>query len=216
MNALAYKTDAELSEDFKSYVQSFDSKERHTKVACDEAYKCDKMIAYFIPNDRKIQVKMYMQMMDTAVEYEESGFIAGYRFAMKQIKGLQQPQIVQTTNSTLESLNSKHGATVQSYGTPWSISTKQIAKMFKTENSKVMARINCSILPHLSEDERKEFKLTRELSYRDRPINVYRMTRKACKIYLSHMEKWSGMSSVAEGIAELRKLVADEKSSVKS
>lgn len=76
----------QLSQYFKDYVESMQCKERHTDIACDEADAYDSMISSIFPNDIRIQTMLYDKMMDVSVEYEESGFIAGYRMCLEHMK----------------------------------------------------------------------------------------------------------------------------------
>ena len=80
------KTDEELAGYFKEYVEGFQCKERHTQSACDEELAYDSLVAFFFPNEVKPQVRLYNKMMDVAVEYEESGFMAGYRLCIKHLQ----------------------------------------------------------------------------------------------------------------------------------
>ena len=85
------------------------------------------------------------------------------------------------------------------------ISSRQIGEMFSAPNGKVVRRIKNQILPYCTDDERREFSLTSERSRQNKYIEVYRLSKKACGIYLDHMEKWSGMINVMTGISEMRK-----------
>lgn len=79
-------SDEQLSQYFKNYVESTQCKERHTDVACDEADAYDSMLSSIFPNDINVQSKLYDKMMDVSVEYEESGFMAGYRMCLEHLK----------------------------------------------------------------------------------------------------------------------------------
>lgn len=70
-----------ICEEFYKYVMSMEDKERHTKEACEEAEQFDKLCMDKLPDDGESQVMLFTKMMDTAVEYEKSGFIAGFRIA---------------------------------------------------------------------------------------------------------------------------------------
>lgn len=76
----------QLSQYFKDYVESMQCKERHTDIACDEADAYDSMISSIFPNDIRVQTMLYDKMMDVSVEYEESGFIAGYRMCLEHLQ----------------------------------------------------------------------------------------------------------------------------------
>ena len=75
-------TDKMISAMFVDYVSSMEDKERHTETACKEVEKFDRYCEKVFPEDIAKQRDTYNQMMDVAVEFEESGFIAGYRYAL--------------------------------------------------------------------------------------------------------------------------------------
>ena len=79
-------TDEMLAEMFIDYINSMENEERHTKKACKEVENFDKYCEELFPNDIKQQTSIYDKMMDVAVEYEESGFIAGARWILNLIK----------------------------------------------------------------------------------------------------------------------------------
>lgn len=71
-------------EEFTQYVESFDNKERHTPEACQavDQFSSDiENIDTTQPDDYQQQSRLYNSMMNAAVEFEESGFIAGMRWA---------------------------------------------------------------------------------------------------------------------------------------
>jgi hypothetical protein len=79
-------SDEQLSQYFKDYVDSTQCKERHTDIACDEAEAYDSMVSRMFPNDINVQNRLYDKMMDVSVEYEVSGFLAGYRMCLEHLK----------------------------------------------------------------------------------------------------------------------------------
>ena len=95
-------TDEQLTEYFREYVDGCQCKERHTEAACNEVEQYDKMVAYFFPKELKPQNRLYDKMMDVAVEYEESGFMAGYRMCLKHLQEQEQQAQTDTTNSIPE------------------------------------------------------------------------------------------------------------------
>ena len=72
------------------------------RSACNEVEQYDKMVAYFFPKELKPQNRFYDKMMDVAVEYEESGFMAGYRMCLKHLQEQEQQAQTDTTNSIPE------------------------------------------------------------------------------------------------------------------
>jgi len=79
-------SDEQLSQYFKDYVDSTQCKERHTDIACDEVEAYDSMVSRMFPNDINMQNRLYDKMMDVSVEYEVSGFLAGYRMCLEHLK----------------------------------------------------------------------------------------------------------------------------------
>lgn len=198
-------TNEQLAEYFKEYVADCQCKERHTEAACDEVAQYDKMVAYFFPKELKPQNRLYEKMMDVAVEYEESGFMAGYRMCLKHLQEQEQSGNGKATNSTPEEIKQQVQAETGSVDALDFISSRQIGDMFSAPNGKVVRRIKNQILPYCTDEERQEFSLTSERSRQNKYIEVYRLSKKACGIYLDHMEKWSGMLNVMTGISEMRK-----------
>lgn len=198
-------TNEQLAEYFKEYVAECRCKERHTEAACNEVAQYDKMVAYFFPKELKPQNRLYEKMMDVAVEYEESGFMAGYRMCLKHLQEQEQSEKGKATNSTPEEIKQQVQAETGSVDALDFISSRQIGDMFSAPNGKVVRRIKNQILPYCTDDERQEFSLTSERSRQNKYIEVYRLSKKACGIYLDHMEKWSGMLNVMTGISEMRK-----------
>lgn len=79
-------SDEQLSQYFKDYVDSTQCKERHTDIACDEVEAYDSMVSRMFLNDINVQNRLYDKMMDVSVEYEVSGFLAGYRMCLEHLK----------------------------------------------------------------------------------------------------------------------------------
>ena len=75
---------------FRDYVDSMVDKERHTKVACEEVANFDTYCRETFPSNITMQRELYDRMMDVAVEFEESGFIAGFKWALSLAKGTDQ------------------------------------------------------------------------------------------------------------------------------
>ena len=86
MNELENITDEKMSQMFIDYVSSMEDKERHTESACNEVGTFDKFCEEQFPSDIAIQRELYDKMMDVAVEYEESGFIAGVKWILNLLK----------------------------------------------------------------------------------------------------------------------------------
>lgn len=78
-------------EEFRKYVEAEQDKgERHTKAACESFdlfrhYTED--VDTTLPGPNISAIKLQECAMDMAVEYEESGFAAGMRWAFEIMKG---------------------------------------------------------------------------------------------------------------------------------
>ena len=76
-----------ISEMFCEYVSTMaDNGERHTEKACAEVDKFDKFCERIFPNDTSKQTEVFDKMMEVAVEYEESGFIAGVKWVLAMMQ----------------------------------------------------------------------------------------------------------------------------------
>lgn len=79
-------TDMQIQAMFCDYVETNNERERHTEAACEEVEKFEAYCKETFPTDKVVQRELFDKMMDTAVEYEESGFIAGFRYAIDLVK----------------------------------------------------------------------------------------------------------------------------------
>lgn len=201
------KTDDELVGYFKEYVESFQCKERHSQAACDEVAQYDKLVSYFFPKELKPQTKLYDKMMDVAVEFEESGFMAGYRMCLKHLQEQEQSLEAKATNSPPEEIKRQTRAVTGPVDALDFISSRQIADIFGTTNFKIVRRINEQILPYCTEDERREFTLSSEMNQQHRYLEVYHLSRDACIRYLDYIEGCRKYTNIAEGIDKFREMI---------
>ena len=79
-------TEEMVSQMFIDYVSSMEDKERHTEAACIEVDNFDQYCEERFPKDIRLQTELFDKMMNVAVEYEESGFIAGVKWMLKLLK----------------------------------------------------------------------------------------------------------------------------------
>lgn len=79
--AVGYET-AGIQKLFGDYVQSTGANPRHTQAANQELEMFGQFLAGAFPLNTRLQNNLYERMMDCAVEFEESGFIAGFRYAL--------------------------------------------------------------------------------------------------------------------------------------
>lgn len=80
-------SDTEIAQMFSDYVTRMEEKERHTGAAVKEADAFDTFLESEFPRNVRLQVNLYDRMMNTAIEFEESGFIAGFKTAMALMSG---------------------------------------------------------------------------------------------------------------------------------
>lgn len=80
--------DAAIAELFCEYVRSMEDKPRHTAAAKTEADMYEQFCVSVFPNNVRLQIELYDKMMNVAVEFEESGFIAGFKTAMEILNNM--------------------------------------------------------------------------------------------------------------------------------
>ena len=232
-NAVVGYDPAAIPKMFRKYVESTDGKPRHTQRADYEVGLFSAFTCGAIPNNAKLQEALYFRMMDCAVEFEESGFIAGFEYAMSLMNG---SKAAPDDNSTLthpsqekaQSADLKESQELPTVMTPpatqnmkpspfevarWnveipgSITTRQIAEMFECSNAKVVYRIVNNILPYLDEQSKKNF--TRETGYtkQRRKVVFYRLNKAACLYYMEIMKPYKKYVNVAGGLAKMEELM---------
>ena len=76
-------TEEQIKEMFSEYVEGCEGEERHTDSACDEAQAFAWYCEDTFQGDARLQNEVYDKMMDVAVSFEESGFIAGVKWVFK-------------------------------------------------------------------------------------------------------------------------------------
>lgn len=197
------KTDEELAGYFGEYVEGFRCKERHTQSACDEELAYDSLVAYFFPNELKPQVRLYNKMMDVAVEYEESGFMAGYRTCLKHLQEQAGSFEICTTNTPPGEEQGQEQADTGSVNALDFISSKQIADMFGTPNWKIVRRIDEYILPNVPDGEKAGYIKRTEKNNQNKKTTLYYLGYDACKSYIDYMMNSKKFHNVEVGIAKL-------------
>ena len=199
----------EIAQMFSDYVERMQNKERHTQAACKEVAAFDLCCDSEFPNNARLQNLMFEKMMNCAVEYEESGFIAGFQTAAALLCGkedlLHQPAEIPTPETETTFLEPI--ATPQEEVNLTFISTRKIGEMFDTPNWKVVKRIEDNILPECSEQEKKGFIKCTEKNEQKRDTIVYRLDHQACKLYIQYMSRSTKFFNVAAGIGKLQEMI---------
>ncbi len=201
---------------FCDYVCKMQDKPRHTVKAELEVGIYEQFCAGAFPHNIRLQNGLYDKMMNVAVEYEESGFIAGFRYAMALLSSQEQtseepeqilaPEAEQTVQ---EAVKGSQGQVqmIDNIGN-YCITTKQIAEMFETTNFKVVSRIEQQILPYLDQESKRFFCKVEGVNVQHKPVTFYKLNRAACQLYLKAMEpKRKKFVNIAGGYAKLQELM---------
>ena len=200
---------------FCDYVGKMEDKPRHTVKAELEVGIYEQFCAGAFPHNIRLQNTLYEKMMNVAVEYEESGFIAGFLYCMALSSSQEQtseeseqiptPEAEQTAQEAVK--GSQEQVLIDSVGNDC-ITTKQIAEMFETTNAKVVRRIDKQILPHLDQESRKFFCKVEGVNVQHKPVTFYKLNRAACQLYLNAMEpNRKKFVNIAGGYAKLQELM---------
>ena len=205
-------SDTEIAQMFADYVTRMKDRERHTGAAVKEADAFDTFLESEFPRNIRLQTNLYNRMMNTAVEYEESGFIAGFKTAMALLSGQEEllPAPTQITTPKAETSKPIYAPAINSnfIEEDGVINTKQIADMFETTNFKVVRRIEKQILPYLDEGTRKYFVKVEGHNIQHKPTVFYKLNKTACSLYLKEMEpKRKNFVNIAGGYAKLQELM---------
>lgn len=184
-------SDTELAQMFSDYVNRMQGEERHTVAACKEVDDFDTCCQSEFPNNVRLQGLMWDKMMNAAVEYEESGFIAGFKTAAALILGqeeyLPEPTNISTSKpeSRLPEAEQKPQCMNNDVQSPDKyVDTKQLAKMFGRTNFKMCRTISKTVLPYLSDDERGCIVAVREKERNQKEQVIFRLGLNGCKKFL--------------------------------
>lgn len=206
-------SDTEIAQMFADYVTRMEDRERHTGAAVKEADAFDTFLESEFPRNIRLQTNLYDRMMNTAVEYEESGFIAGFKTAMALLSGQEELLPAPTQITTPKAETSQQEAVTKTKEEPMAmenfITTIQIAELFGQRNDKVCARIEKRILPFLDNTSKAMFekKCGRTKAYY-KPAEYYKMNQAACKMYLDVVEPGKAkFINIAGGYAKLQELM---------
>lgn len=218
--------DQAIQQTFFRYVESFEDRERHSEeaVRCMEAF--DDFCSKHIIGDAMDKIKAYTMMTDAMVEFEEGGFIAGFKTAIgillseewqgeapqqepRPPKALEHVLNRQAQNNTMKEEKTMLGAANVPQDVPEPdkyIDTTQIAKFLGRTNWKTVRTINRSLLPFLTESEKKGFVPAKIRDSHKKEQIIYKLTLDGCKKFLELCEKgqWRNYANFQAG-AELLK-----------
>lgn len=210
-NALKFN-DKAIQQLFFQYIESCQDKERHSAEAVRCAEVFDDFCSRHIEGDMLKKIEAYTKMTDVAVEFEEDGFIAGFKMAMNLLLA-QEPNLSDDTqNTTYKARESQHEAVNVSNETARMdncfITSVQIAEMFGQVHSKVMHRIEDRIMPLLDETSKTMFKKEIGKNKQNKDLPFYKLNQAACMLYLEIMEpKKTQFINIAGGYAKLQELM---------
>lgn len=216
MTELKLLDNAAIARLFCDYVTKMEDKPRHTVKADLEVGIFDQFCAGAFPHNIRLQNGLYDKMMNVAVEYEESGFVAGFRYAVTLLSSQEQTlseveqipthEAEQTVQEAVKGSQNELQM-IDSIGNDC-ITTKQIAEMFETTNFKVVSRIEQQILPYLDQESKKFFCKVEGVNVQHKPVTFYKLNRAACQLYLKAMEpKRKKFINIAGGYAKLQELM---------
>ena len=202
-------SDTEIAQMFSDYVTRMEDRPRHTGAAIKEADAFNLFCESEFPMNVRLQTQLFERMMNTAIEYEESGFLAGFKTAMALMTGddeflpcqtkaggAQERGFASAPNNPSNGEEKRKRAAVtdvkpgkQCQGTPEKyIDTTQIAKMLGRTNWKTCRTINNSIIPFLTEEEKKEFVLDNKRDRRKKEQVIYKLTLSGCRKFIELCE----------------------------
>ena len=228
---------AAIQKMFHDYVEGTGGKPRHTPEANYEVSLYRQFIEGAFPSNSELQDGLFDRMMSCAVEFEESGFIAGFRegfqYAFQFFRIPESPIRLVTIPTLPKEEAPKTGTGVQAAAqnprnpqadvspkgaeqnhvdtgearASATISSKQIAEFFETSNAKVVRRIEDNILPCLDEQSKRFFRLEIGHTPQHRRYRLYHLNKAACDLYLKEMDPHKKYVNIAGGMVKLRKMM---------
>ncbi len=218
--ALRFNDEA-IQQLFFQYVRSCEDRERHSAEAVRCAEVFDDFCSKHVEGDALEKIEAYTKMTDVAVEFEEGGFMAGFKVAMNLLladgqEAAEQPQERVFNDgaqiTTNEVVKGQHEAANDPGEVPKMdecfITSVQIAELFGQVHSKVMHRIEDRIMPLLDETSKAMFKKEIGKNKQNKDLAFYKLNQAACMMYLEVMEpKKAQFINIAGGYAKLQELM---------
>ena len=209
---------------FRDYVENADGKPRHSQEARYQAGMFSSFLDGAIPYNMKLRDAIYARMMDCAVEYEQSGFIAGVRFVLNRFEDITEALRIGNYPIQSEAEAERQADTAQkgrqnpetADDTPADteeeqvnacISSKQIAEIFESTNAKVVRRIEERIMPNLDAQSQQYFRMDVKYTPQNRRYKIYYLNKTACDLYMAEMEPHKKFISIAGGLVKMRELM---------
>lgn len=85
------------------------------------------------------------------------------------------------------------------------MNSKEVAEFFHCGHSIIFKKISNYICGYAKEEEKKEFRLSSFQIPQGRTYPMYELTRKACELFLKHVQTWRNYKSIAIGVDRMRR-----------
>ena len=225
---------AAIQKMYGNYVKEWDGKDRHNPEVHTRLRDYAAFTAGAFPANTQFQGALYDRMMDCAVEFEESGFVAGFKYALSLLQDPTSPVRMEPTHNTSEAettpqeapqepkapetppVTTENAKAVSDSEKPkpqgthaGSITSREIAKMFEVTHGNVVRRIENMILPRLDAERKEFFRLDVEMTPRHRRYKVYRLNKAACELYLEEMKLHQQFINVVGGLVKMKELMKE-------
>ena len=227
---------AAIQKMYGEYVLACDGTDRHTDGVREKLGAYNAFAAGAFSMNSQIQGDLYERMMDCAVEFEESGFIAGFgigfRCALGLLQGSATPAREEINSTTSDAETTPQEATPELKApetTPantdtakvesdsWKlkgtdtrncITSRDIAKLFGVTHCSVVQRIERIIL-RLDAESRGFFRAGTYVSPKNRMYKMYRLNKAACDLYIQEIDKYAQFMNITGGLAKMRELMKE-------
>ena len=95
----------------------------------------------------------------------------------------------------------------EKYGQP-TISSKEVAEIFHCGHSAIFKKISKYICGYAKEEDKTEFRLSSFKIPQGQTYPMYELTKKACELFLEHVQTWKNYKSIAMGVDKMRRVMA--------
>ena len=198
--ALRFNDEA-IQQLFFQYVRSCEDRERHSAEAVRCAEVFDDFCSKHVEGDALEKIEAYTKMTDVAVEFEEGGFMAGFKVAMNLLladgqEAAEQPQERVFNDGAQITTNEVVKGQHEAANDPG-----EVPKMDE-------CFIEDRIMPLLDETSKAMFKKEIGKNKQNKDLAFYKLNQAACMMYLEVMEpKKAQFINIAGGYAKLQELM---------
>lgn len=213
---------AAIQKMYSEYVLACDGQDRHTEGVRKKLGAYNAFMAGAFPMNSRIQNDLYERMMECAVEFEESGFIAGFGIGFRCALGLLQSSAspvrmetpLDTSQEETPSPATDEAKAESDFWTPKGtdtrgcITSRDIAELFGVTHCSVVQRIE-RILPRLDAESKGFFRVGTHLSPKNRMYKMYLLNKAACDLYIEEINKYSQFINIAGGLGKMQRLMKE-------